>query len=107
VTDKDGILAIASVAGFGAGHLFLTHFCLLTIHSLSFSFLLAVNTTMALRISAKRAAAMLKPHNASSLKSTNFLTRRNASQATAVASNLEEGTRDEIYVRESNAQLIT
>jgi acetylornithine aminotransferase len=50
---------------------------------------------MALRISAKRAAATLKATNLSS--SANGVFKRNASQAAAAATNLPQETRDEIY----------
>jgi len=51
---------------------------------------------MALRILAKRAAAALKASNVSS--SANCILKRNASQATAAATNLSEGARNDIYV---------
>ncbi|TVY23117.1 Acetylornithine aminotransferase, mitochondrial [Lachnellula hyalina] len=54
---------------------------------------------MALRISAKRVAATLKASNLTS--TSNGILKRNASQATAAATNLPETTRNEIY-REAN-----
>ncbi|TVY32958.1 Acetylornithine aminotransferase, mitochondrial [Lachnellula subtilissima] len=54
---------------------------------------------MALRISAKRVAATLKASNLA--LTSNGILKRNASQATAAATNLPETTRNEIY-REAN-----
>lgn len=54
---------------------------------------------MALRISAKRAAAVLKPQHTFALRSTSIVAKRHASQAAAAASNLDEGVKNEIYVR--------
>ncbi|EHK98209.1 putative Acetylornithine aminotransferase, mitochondrial [Glarea lozoyensis 74030] len=50
---------------------------------------------MALRISAKRVAAAIKAGNVCS--SANCILKRNASQATAAASNLSESVRNDIY----------
>jgi acetylornithine aminotransferase len=52
---------------------------------------------MALRISAKRVAATLKARNGSI--ADNMLSMRQASQATAAATNLSEEARNDIYVR--------
>jgi acetylornithine aminotransferase len=54
--------------------------------------------TMALRISAKRAAAVLKSQNAFPARTASLVVKRNASQATAAASNLDDGAKNEIYV---------
>jgi acetylornithine aminotransferase len=52
---------------------------------------------MALRISAKRIAGTLKARNGSI--ADNFFAKRQASQATAAATNLSDEARNDIYVR--------
>jgi hypothetical protein len=60
---------------------------------------------MALRISAKRVATTLKAREVCAAH--NVVSKRQASQATAAASNLSEDTRNDIYVRALVRQSVT